>query len=165
MYYWYLFLTFYSIPHVRRRHRVLESLCNIWDSCISASTGMHQRPRQILCFPTTSTQPRKNWVHLVRYRFQLDQNTTAFLINSSLWVCNHQVWCCHPGPRCLPRQQAVHEAPHQQDHQCLLLPHLETAPDSPLCQQTSPERAGDMTHLIPLKTTVMPSSLVSPSRH
>ena len=44
----------------------------------------------------------------------------------------------------------TNEAPRQQDRQCLLLPHPETAPDSPLCQQKSPETAGDVTRLIPL---------------
>jgi len=60
------------------------------------------------------------------------------------------VWGCRPGPRCLPGQRAVHETPRQQDRQCLLLPHPETAPDSPPCQQRSPETAGDISHLIPL---------------
>jgi len=36
-------------------------------------------------------------------------------------------------------QRAVHEAPRQQDRQCLLLPYPETTPGSPLCQQSSPE--------------------------
>ena len=45
--------------------------------------------------------------------------------------------------------RAVLEA-RQQDRQCLLQPYPETAPDSPPRQQTSPETAGDITHLIPL---------------
>ena len=49
---------------------------------------VHRRPRQILCFPTASTQPGENRVHLVRFTRQLDQNTTALSINSSRCVCN-----------------------------------------------------------------------------
>ena len=64
-----------------------------------------------------------------------------------VWVCN-RVWRCRPGPRCLPGQRAVHEAPRQQHCQWLLLPHPESALDSPLCQQRSPEKAGDITPLI-----------------
>ena len=36
--------------------------------------------------PTASTQPGEDRVHLVRFTRQLDQNTTALSINSSLWV-------------------------------------------------------------------------------
>jgi len=121
MYNQYLFLSLRLIPHVCRRHTVLQSLCNrpIWNSCISASTVMHRQPRQILCFFTTSTQTGENLVHLVRFTRQLDQNITALSISSSLSVC-YRVWRCRPGPRCLPGQRAVHEAPRQQDRQCLL---------------------------------------------
>ena len=85
-------------------------------------------------------------VHLVRFTRQL---VPVLSINSSPWVCN-RVGCCCLGPRCLPGQRAVHEAPRQQDRQYLLLPHPKTSPDSLLCQQKSPETTGDITRLIPL---------------
>ena len=88
MYNQFLFLTLPSIPHVCRRHTILHSLCNIRDSRISALSSCIERPRQILCFLTASTQTGENRVHFVRFTRQLDQNTTALSINSSLRVCN-----------------------------------------------------------------------------